>query len=112
MSLSDRPFLIPSLHHVERGTGGEVEAKRARFRGKRARSVSRVPFYELSEHHPMPATTAPQPCPLPEERAHIIRQGGQQRVVVWCTIMLCYLRGSSRRVNHTFGWLTAIGPAA
>jgi len=36
----------------------------------------------------MPATTAPQPRPLPEERAHIIRQGGQQRVAVWRAIMI------------------------
>src|SRR3989441_11490704 len=36
----------------------------------------------------MPATTAPQPRPLPEERAHIIRQGGQQLVVVWRAIMI------------------------
>src|SRR5436309_198627 len=35
----------------------------------------------------MPATTAPQPRPLPEGQGHIIRQGGQQRVVVWCAIM-------------------------
>src|SRR5206468_5463955 len=36
----------------------------------------------------MPATTAPQPRPLPEERAHSIRQGGQQRVAVWSAIMI------------------------
>jgi hypothetical protein len=36
----------------------------------------------------MPATTAPQPRPLPEERAHIIRQGGQQRVAVWSAFMI------------------------
>src|SRR2546430_6228642 len=35
----------------------------------------------------MPATTAPQPRPLPEGQGQIIRQGGQQRVVVWCAIM-------------------------
>src|SRR2546426_12704328 len=35
----------------------------------------------------MPATTAPQPRPLPEGQGHIIRQAGQQQVVVWCAIM-------------------------
>src|SRR6266516_3611232 len=41
--------------------------------------------YELVEHHPVPATIAPQPRPLPEERAHI--QQRQQLVVVWCMII-------------------------
>jgi hypothetical protein len=36
----------------------------------------------------MPATTAPQPRPLPEGQGHIIRQGGQQLVAVWCAIMI------------------------
>ena len=64
-----------------------IQTNRARFpRGKRARFVARA-VYELLEHHPVPATKAPQPRPLPGERAHIIRQGGQQLVVVWCTII-------------------------
>jgi hypothetical protein len=48
----------------------------------------------------MPAVTAPQPRPLPEEHAHIIRQGGQQWVAVWRAIMAPYLPGVSRRVNR------------
>src|SRR5260221_40157 len=36
----------------------------------------------------MPATTAPQPRPLPEGQGHITRQGGQKLVVVWWAIMI------------------------
>src|SRR5205823_6201872 len=90
--LSHRSLSRPSPCHppsppVERGTGGEAETKRARFRGEAGPICVARAVYKLIEHHPMPATTAPQPRPLPEGQGHIIRQAGQQQVVVWCAIM-------------------------
>ena len=73
--------------------------------------------YKLVEHHPMPATTAPQPRPLPEEQGHIVRQAGQQ-VVVWCAIMiLLFTRHVPPCQSHVRagwgqgGWLTRFGLA-
>src|SRR5881396_1373935 len=84
----DRRLVIPPLHTVERGTGGEAETKRARFPREAGPICVARAVYNLVEHHPMPATTAPQPRPLPEGQGHIIRQGGQQLVVVWRAIMI------------------------
>ena len=47
-----------------------------------------------------PAVTAPQPRPLPEERAHMPQQSGQQCWAVWRATMARYLPRVSRRVNH------------
>src|SRR5207253_1189032 len=78
---------LPIFHTVERGTGGEAETKPARFPREAGPICVARAVYNLIEHHPMPATTAPQPRPLPEGQGHIIRQAGQQQVVVWCAIM-------------------------
>src|SRR5438552_9061435 len=93
---------VASLHDF-------IQTKRARFpRGERARFVARA-VYELLEHHPVPATKAPQPRPLPGERAHI-RQSGQQLVVVWRMIigplftartLACQCRGPCATLSAT-----------
>src|SRR5947208_3081187 len=68
------PF-IPPLHN-------EAKTKQARFPREAGPICVARAVYKLVEHHPMPATTAPQPRPLPEGQGHIIRQAGQQQVVV------------------------------
>src|SRR5438093_9755959 len=77
---------VPPLRSAERGTGGEPNKTGPLPWEAGPICVARA-VYKLVEHHPMPATTAPQPRPLPEGQGHIIRQGGQQQVVVWCAIM-------------------------
>src|SRR2546428_3441824 len=49
----------------------------------------------------MPATTAPQPRPLPEGQGHIIRQAGQQQVAVWCAIMILLFYPAPAAVSIT-----------
>src|SRR6267143_1364331 len=55
--------------------------------------------YKLVEHHPMPATTAPQPRPLPEGQGHI-RQAGQQAVVLCAIMILLFTRQVPRCQSH------------
>src|SRR3989442_359755 len=80
------PF-VPPLRSAERGTGGEANKTGPLPWEAGPICVARA-VYKLVEHHPMPATTAPQPRPLPVEQGHIIRQGGQQQVAVERAIMI------------------------
>src|SRR2546421_5489717 len=94
---------------AERGTGGEAKGHKRKGplpleAGPRSSRECRL----SDQAHPLPAVTAPQPRPLPEERAHIFRQGGQQQAAVWRAIMVRYLPDVPRRVNHAIGWLTAL----
>src|SRR5438552_1130712 len=104
------PF-IPPLHN-------EAKTKQARFPREAGPICVARAVYKLVEHHPMPATTAPQPRPLPEEQGHIIRQGGQQQVAVDRAIMiLLFTRHVPPCQSHVrAGWddrvLTRIGWAA
>src|SRR5438093_6836903 len=86
---------VPPLRSAERGTGGEPNKTGPLPWEAGPICVARA-VYKLVEHHPMPATTAPQPRPLPVEQGHIIRQSGQQEVVVGRTIMILLF---TRRVS-------------
>src|SRR5256714_15330557 len=96
---------------AEGGTGGEAKGHRRKGplpleAGPRSSRACRL----SDRAHPLPAVTAPQPRPLPEERAHIFRQGGQQQVAVGRAIMARYLPRGSCRVNQSIGWLTWVSP--
>ena len=52
----------------------------------------------------MPATTAPQPRPLPREHAHIARQHGQGWENAEWVSMHRYLSCDPVPVNRTAGW--------
>src|SRR5256885_13428452 len=96
---------------AERGTGGEAKGHKRKGplpleAGPRSSRECRL----SDQAHPLPAVTAPQPRPLPEERAHIFRQGGQQRVAVGRAIMARYLPRGSWRVIPSIGWLTRVSP--
>jgi len=83
-------FVLRSLLRATRRESYLIsgKTKRARFRGKRGPICVARAVYNLVEHHPMPATTAPQPRPLPEGKDTSFDRPDNNKWRCWCAIMI------------------------